>query len=229
MEHLLSKSKYIRGLQCTKALYYDVNCPDLGRYSYSTLAKFRQGRSFEATFKGTFPQGIDISARLRNRISQYAPLTSKLLQAPGETVLFEAGFVFEGTLVLADVVHKQDDGSLIIYEVKNSTHRSDTFANDIALQHYVISHALEQIRPCDLFCSELTIKHFYLLYHDTDGTFQQEDLLRQSIEQQPVVAGNIARFKEILQQPVPPDIAPSAHCDIPYECPYKHLCAQRAQ
>lgn len=229
MEHILSKSKYIRGLQCVKALYFDVRCPDLARYSYETLAKFRQGRNFERLFKSTFPQGIDISARLRGRISQYAPMTSQLLQASGETTLFEAGFIYDGTLVLADVVHKQADGSLTIYEVKNSSRPSDTFFSDIALQHYVISHAIESIHPCDLFCSELTIKHFYLLYHDADGTFQQEDRLRQSLEQHPFIASNIARFKEILQQPIPPPIAPSPHCDTPYECPYKHLCAQRPQ
>ena len=46
MPHLLSKSKYIRGLQCERALWLDIHCPQLAHYPAATLARFRQGRDF---------------------------------------------------------------------------------------------------------------------------------------------------------------------------------------
>jgi hypothetical protein len=103
--YILTKSKYIRGLQCEKAMYLDVFKPKLAFYPPEVLAKFRQGRVFEKNFKDTFPNGVDVSSQLRYRMEQYPVLTSQLIQKPGETALFEAGFLYNDVLVLADVVH----------------------------------------------------------------------------------------------------------------------------
>ena len=41
MSHLLSKSKYIRGLQCDRALWLDVFNPRLARYTAEQMRRFR--------------------------------------------------------------------------------------------------------------------------------------------------------------------------------------------
>lgn len=224
MAHLLTKSKYIRGLQCLRALYYDVHHAKWAYYPPETLAKFRQGRDFEKTFKDTFPNGIDISARLHSRMASYPTLTAELLSQPGEVVLFEAGFLYNDVLVLADVVHKHPDGSVIIYEVKNSDHVSDTFRNDVSVQHYVISHALPNIIPTDLFCSKLTLTNFFLLFHDEQGQFQREDLMEFAKSMEESIDKKVALFKETILLPTAPAIEQSSHCDEPYACPYKRSC-----
>ena len=63
--YLLTKSKYIRGLQCDRALWLDVFRPSLARYSPEQMRRFDRGREFEYAFKETFPEGIDISAELK--------------------------------------------------------------------------------------------------------------------------------------------------------------------
>jgi len=221
--YLLTKSKYIRGLQCEKALYLEVFKPKLAFYPPETLAKFRQGRVFEKTFKDTFPNGIDLSARLRYRMDSYPVLTAQLLQTPGETALFEAGFLYNGVLVLADVVHKHSDGSIDIYEVKNSTAVSDTFRNDVAIQYYVIRHALAAILPQDLFCDRLSLSHFYLLYNDGADGFVKQDLKEQAHAACGLIEQNIARFKQVLAAEEP-SMPMSDQCDTPYECPFKRYC-----
>lgn len=159
-------------------------------------------------------------------MDQYPILTAQLLQQPGEVALYEAGFHYNGVLVLADVVHKHPDGTIHIYEVKNSTAISDTFRNDVAIQHYVIHHALEQIAHPDLFSKGLTLAHFYLLYNDGEDGFVQEDILPFAQSQHDTIHHNIARFKEVLRA-TEPQIPMSPHCDNPYECPYKHYCKRQ--
>ena len=138
--YLLTKSKYIRGLQCDRALWLDVFNPKLARYTAEQMRRFDHGREFEYAFKDTFPDGIDISAQLKRNTSAYPALTAQLIDNNGTVDLFEAGFQYDDVLVLADVVHRRPDGSLDIYEVKSGSTLSETYRRDAALQHYVISH-----------------------------------------------------------------------------------------
>ena len=223
---MLSKSKYIRGLQCERALWLDIRHPELAHYPAATLARFRQGRDFERSFKETFPHGIDISSRLRGSIGQYPGLTAQLLSQPGEVVLFEAGFVYDGVLVLADVLHKQADGNVTVYEVKDSPHVSDTFRHDVAVQHYVIAHALPSVVQADLFCSLPELRHFYLLHRDDAGNFVPEDLTAYAQNQWDTTAQHIARFKQVAALADEPTTPMSDHCQNPYTCPYHRHCQQ---
>ena len=221
---MLSKSKYIRGLQCERGLWLEVHCPRLARYPAATLARFRQGRDFEHRFKETFPHGIDISRRLGGNIMQYPVLTARLLAQAGEVVLFEAGFVYDGVLVLADVLHKQPDGTVTIYEVKDSTHISDTFRHDVAIQHYVIAHALPAVVQADLFNPPPELRHFYLLHHDEKGTFVPEDLTDYALSQWDETARHRARFLQVAALTDEPNTSMSDHCSQPYACPFQHHC-----
>ncbi|MCQ2295122.1 MAG: hypothetical protein MJZ67_05665 [Bacteroidales bacterium] len=223
MAYRLTKSKYILGLQCEKALFLNVYSPNLAWYSADTLEKFRQGRGFEKSFKDTFPAGIDVSKHMGKRFDRYAEFTAAQLSQPGEVVLFEAGFIYHDVLVLADVLHKAADGTITIYEVKNSLQVSDTFRNDVSIQHYVISHALAEIMPADLFHPQAEIAHFYVLYNDGQGGFLKEDLLEESRAKMDFVSQHVSRFLQVLDAHEP-QVEMSAHCDTPYECPFKRYC-----
>ena len=220
---MLSKSKYIRGLQCERGLWLEVHNPRLARYPAATLARFRQGRDFEREFKETFPLGIDISRRLKGNIMQYPVLTARLLSQAGEVVLFEAGFVYDGVLVLADVLHKDAEGCITVYEVKDSLHVSDTFRHDVAIQHYVIAHALPTVVQPDRFCPAPQLRHFYLLHHDDTGAFVPEELTDYALSQWDSTARNIARFKAVVAG-AEPHIPISDHCQQPYACPFIGHC-----
>lgn len=217
MTHLLSKSKYIRGLQCDRALWLDVFNPRLARYTAEQMRRFDRGREFEYSFKDTFPNGIDISAELRRNVDAYPELTAMYLDKEADVDLFEAGFLYDDVLVLADVVHKKEDGSLDIYEVKSGTTLSETYKRDAALQYYVISHCRE-------------VHSFSVVYNGADGVngsngFNVVDLTEELATQHDEIEKNIAVMKEILRHGEP-DTPTGAHCLEPYACPYQHYCAQ---
>ena len=234
MAHLLSKSKYIRGLQCDRALWLDVFNPRLARYTVEQMRRFDRGREFEYSFKDTFPNGIDISAELKRNVDAYPERTAQLLDSVGtgralsaeddeqadsghstpcpySIDIFEAGFLYDDVLVLADVVHRNPDGSLDIYEVKSGNALSETYKRDAALQHYVISHCRE-------------INKFCVVYNG-ENRFDTIDLTEELEAQHDEIARNIAAMKEILSHGEP-DTPTGQHCLEPYACPYQHYCAQ---
>ena len=212
MGHLLSKSKYIHGLQCDRALWLDVFNPRLARYTAEQMRRFDRGRDYEYAFKATFHGGIDISAELKRDIDVYPERTAQLLDGVGEVVIFEAGFLYDDVLVLADVVRKNADGTLDVFEIKSGTELSDTYRHDAAVQHYVISHCRE-------------INAFSIVYANPEGGFVKEELSAALQEQHEEIEKNIATMKEILRhgEPATPT---GQHCLEPYACPYQHYCAQ---
>lgn len=238
MAHILSKSKYIRGLQCDRALWLDVFNPRLARYTAEQMRRFDRGRDFEYAFKATFPGGIDLSAELKRNVDLYPARTAQLLDGANHSplTLFEAGFQYDDVLVLADVVCQRDDGSLDIYEVKSGTTLSDTYRRDAALQHYVISHCREVHSFCIVYAGNVGVSPAESFAGETpahpvaDGTsahpgFAIVDLTEELAAQHDEIARNIAAMKEILShgEPATPT---GQHCLEPYACPYQHYCAQ---
>ena len=236
MTHLLSKSKYIRGLQCERALWLDVHEPRLARYTAEQMRRFDRGRDFEYAFKARFPDGIDLSSELRRNVDLYPARTAELLDlrpcSAAKTVLFEAGFQYDDVLVLADVVCQREDGSLDIYEVKSGTTLSDTYRRDAALQHYVISHCR-------------TVHSFSIVYNGApascrpdaiedagkmpalqDGLFAIVDLTAELAAEGDRIAANIAEMKTIVRATAEPATPTGQHCLTPYACPYQHHCQQ---
>ena len=217
MAHILSKSKYIRGLQCDRALWLDVFNPRLARYTAEQMRRFDRGRDFEYAFKSTFPDGIDLSAELKRNVDAYPARTAELLDKGDGVALFEAGFLYDDVLVLADVVQQREDGTLDIYEVKSGTTLSETYRRDAALQHYVISHCRE-------------VRSFSIVYNGADGVdgsngFNVVDLTEELTAQHGEIEKNIAAMKAILRHGEP-DTPTGQHCLEPYACPYQHYCAQ---
>ena len=217
MSHLLSKNKYIRGLQCDRALWLDVFNPRLARYTAEQMRRFDRGRDFEFAFKSTFPDGINLSAELKRNVDAYPARTAELLDKGDGVALFEAGFLYDDVLVLADVVQQRADGTLDIYEVKSGTALSETYRRDAALQHYVISHCR-------------AVRSFSVVYNGADGVdgsngFNAVDLTEELAAQHDEIEKNIAAMKEILShgEPATPT---GQHCLEPYACPYQHYCAQ---
>lgn len=226
MAHILSKSKYIRGLQCERALWLDVHEPRLARYTAEQMRRFDRGRDFEYAFKALFPDGIDLSAELGRNVDLYPARTAELLDlrpcSAAKTVLFEAGFQYDDVLVLADVVCQREDSSLDIYEVKSGTTLSDTYRRDAALQHYVISHCRR-------------IHSFSIVYNGMDrengangqdGPFAIVDLTEELAAEGDRIAANIAEMKTIVHATAEPATPTGQHCLTPYACPYQHHCQQ---
>lgn len=219
MSHSLSKSRYIRGMQCEKAMYLDTYRSDLARISPETRQKFTAGRLFEKIYKDQYPNAIDVSEQLRWRFGEYARYTQQLLERPGEITLFEAGFKYDGVLVLTDVLHRSEDGKIDIFEVKNVGEVNPTIRNDVFVQYYVVSHCLPAINSFNVIYRPIDFAP-----ESENPCFAKEALIDEAREKVAEVAARVARFKEVLQGGEP-TIAMGEHCNKPYECPFQQYCS----
>ncbi len=137
--HLLSKSSYIKGLQCEKHLYlYKYHYKEMDELSEMQKSIFKRGTNVGQLAQDLFPGGIIAAEGNPPNYEKAIKKTNELIKS-GVKVIYEAAFLFDEVLCIADVFVVEKDG-VKVYEVKSSTSISETYLNDAALQYYVISN-----------------------------------------------------------------------------------------
>ncbi len=136
----LSKSQYIRGLQCHKSLWLYKNNPELrDAPDYAQESLFNTGHSVGELAKELFPNGVEVvfdASNFNGMISKTKELISN-----GTEVIYEATFSEEGIFAMADILVKYGD-AWDMYEVKASTRVKDVHINDTAIQWYALSKVI---------------------------------------------------------------------------------------
>lgn len=213
----LSKTTVIKGMQCERYLYLLKHQPkEKTPHDALTLQKFASGKSFEATFKETFPEGLAVDKVLGKDIYAIgSSFTKAVFEQRQAATLFEACFLYRQTLIMTDVCQLHEDGSFDVYEVKNGTEAKAVFIRDMAIQYYVIKNA----RP--------GLAHFYLVLNDGKGGFVIKDMTE-------VLETELSRFEELipsllalLLRAEEPAVAMGAQCHKPYDCEYIAYCTKR--
>lgn len=116
-KHTLSKSTFIRGLQCEKNLYLYKYHPELAdELSQAQQAIFSHGTSLGVLAQQLFPGGIDCSPPTHFEYDKCLAKTNEAIKN-GANVLYEAGFIFDDVLVICDILVKEGE-YWNIYEVK---------------------------------------------------------------------------------------------------------------
>ena len=138
--HLLSKSSFIKGLQCEKHLHlYKYHYKEMDEFSEMQKAIFHRGTDVGVLAQKLFPDGTEGTEGSPPAYKKGLKKTGELILQGGK-IIYEAAFQFNEVLSIADIVVK-DKGKWNIYEVKSSTSISETYLNDAALQYYVISNS----------------------------------------------------------------------------------------
>ncbi len=215
----LSKSLFIKGLQCHKCLYLNKYSPELkDEITPQKLAMFASGTEVGLLAQQLFPGGIEVSYEGLSYAEQLGK-TKYLIKKETKNI-YEATFSHEGIFIKMDILHKGNDG-WEIYEVKSSTEVKDVYYDDVALQYYVLS-------GCGLNISKAFLVHINNEYVrqgdiDVDQLFFIEDLTGEVIEKQNFVASEVLKMKEMLGTGEPV-IDIGEHCSDPYDCEFIGHC-----
>ena len=111
----LSKSLFIRGLQCYKSLYLDRYNPELkDPISESQQRIFDSGTEVGFLAQDLFPGGIEITYEGFTHEEQIERTKAELKK--GTTTIYEATFNHDDVFVKADILHKGATG-WELYEV----------------------------------------------------------------------------------------------------------------
>lgn len=215
----LSKSLYIKGLQCHKALWLHKNRPELkAEASASQQAVFDSGSNAGILAQGLFPDGVLVPYDGLSHAEQLT-LTEEAI-ASGENTIYEATLSFDNVFVKVDILHRGETG-WEIYEVKSSTECKEVYLNDIAVQQYVLAGSgLPVTRACLVHINNRYVRHGNI---EVENLFSILDVTEKVLTRQADVTSKLKDMRGALDEDLPAiDIGP--HCDKPYACDFKRHC-----
>ncbi|MGB4205971.1 MAG: DUF2779 domain-containing protein [Bacteroidales bacterium] len=220
-KHALSKSAFIRGWQCHKALYlYKKRYYLRDKLTPEQLAKFKRGTNIGILARDLFPEGVDASPSTPFQYSKSVAYTQSLISQNTETI-YEAAFIYHDVLAALDILTFQD-GKWYGYEVKSSLAISETYLMDAALQYYVITG------------SGLKLDGIFIIYMNKDYVldgepklnelFIQQNVTKDILKLQPFVEQEIKEQLAVIKLSKSPAIDIGTYCDYPYPCDFKGHC-----
>ncbi len=225
----LSKSLYTRGLQCSKSLWLKKYKREvLAQPDEATQAVFATGDVVGGLACQLFPDGKEVPFH-GTSFDEKIKLTQQWIDEGVENI-YEATFQYEGVLVMVDILHKEDDGSWEIYEVKSSTWSAkktlksiQKYIDDAAIQYYVLNGLGLNISKAAI--TLLNSNYVYVDKLDIHQLFTHVNVSQEVEALQEGVISHLQLFQQCLSDPVnEPDIDIGAHCTKPYPCDAYDYC-----
>jgi hypothetical protein len=217
----LSKSLFIRGLQCHKSLYLHKHRPKLrDEISESQQRVFDSGTEVGVAARDLFPGGVEIPFDGLTPKEQLEKTAAALRN--GMTTIYEAAFEHDGVFMKADILHKGARG-WDLYEVKATTEVKKAHVNDVSLQYHVLLGA--RIDAASANVVHLNSQYVRKGAIEVNKLFVSEDITQAVRSRQTTVATEIAKMRGMLSGDTPPiDIGP--YCNDPYPCDFQGHCWQ---
>jgi len=214
-KHVLTKSKIMSGLQCTKKLWFDVNSPI--RIESHILYIGNRFGDFSRKYYGT---GLNLNGI--SNLEEVLEETSRGLLDPNVNVIYEGAFVYEGTLIRSDVLLRNSDAWDLI-EIKSSTSLKLEHIKDAAIQAYIIEKSGTKINKVKI--GYINNQFTYL----GDGNYKnfliESDISDQVELDKNKVAQWINEFKSIATAGAfEPLIEMGSQCQEPHDCQYQERC-----
>ena len=222
---MLSKSRYLSGLQCHLRLWHSCFNRELAsEVTPAQQALFDTGHEVGQLATRLFPDGILI--REDHLHHQEAVLTTEhVLLDPNVSSIFEAAFLYHDVRVRVDILKRLDNGQWDMIEVKSSTSVKDIHLPDVAIQYYVLNGSGLKINRVFL----LLINSQYIYDGnrlDLDNFFYFSDVTEQALLIQGEISLRINEQKKMLNSSVAPVIQPSRHCTTPFTCEFWEYCTK---
>jgi len=217
----LSKSLYTKAIQCPKALWLKKYKKEVLTPPDSTaLARFGTGNVVGDLACELFPNGKEVVYNPEN-FNAMVEITKQWMDE-GLEYIYEATFLYEGILVLVDVLKITADG-LEIYEVKSSTSVKDINLHDVSIQQYV----LQQLGYSIVSSNVVHIDNSYVRGDELDlnELFKIVDVSDEVNALQVDIPQRLEEFEVYLvDKDNEPNIDIGSHCNKPYECDAKEYC-----
>ena len=231
----ISKTDFVRGLQCEKMLWLDAHAPEYKIIPPEVQARLDAGNEFGDKARGIFGKFTETTTLREDGRLHYGAMiekTAALLQA-GEEVICEGAFTWYGNFCAADILRKEGD-KYALYEVKNTWRVREEFITDLGFQRLILrkcgvgisgcylvlrgDEAPENTPPDTCGSTVQTIEHDGFLYRIVDVT-------KGARIADKLASDKIFELGKLKRKDMPmPEINPSEHCEKPYRCWYYDYC-----
>ena len=220
---MLSKSKYLAGLQCPLRLWHQCYNPHLAPpVPPAKQALFDTGHEVGRLATRLYPEGVLVEIDPR-RHEQAVTETLRAMEDPRVKAIFEASFSHDDVRVKVDILARAGGGKWNVTEVKSSTGVKDEYLPDVGVQYNVLKGAGIEI-------DRVTLLHLDNQYVydgnalNLEQLFTASDLTRETLACQWEVERKLQEFKDSLASHQPLEIAPSRHCFNPHNCEFLEHC-----
>lgn len=215
---LLTKSKYLAGLQCPKLLWYLINKKEaIAPASDDALARMEAGTEIGQFATKLFPEGVNL---VNPDFQKNLALTKLALE--NKQTIFEAGFLADGCFARVDILRVNSDSSVDIIEVKSSKEIKEENIHDVSFQKHVLELCGLSVNKCSI-ChvnpdfiknGEIKPSEFFVI----------DDVTNQVIQAQNLIEERIQEMLDIINLEEPPKVEIGSHCNKPYVCGLKDNC-----
>lgn len=213
----LTKSSYVKGSQCVKYLFLDkYKKHEKTPISEEKRNLFDKGHLFEKKVREVeFPDGINIKDKVGN-FAYFNSYTEYMLNIKGKQVLYEATIIENDVLVMCDILIKNINDTIDIYEIKLNKEMNEAILNDLSIQYWICKKR---------FGDRLTSFNVILNFQNEEKwTIQNlKGELNEKLEE---TENRIDEFLRILkgEEPI---IKMGEHCNKPYECEFINYCKNK--
>ncbi|MBO5848694.1 MAG: hypothetical protein J6R17_05740 [Bacteroidales bacterium] len=220
--HILSKSTYIKGEQCPKALYMYKKHPYLrDKLSLEKRAKFKRGTDVGILARSYFPGGVNMTPTTPSLFGKMFEKTMQNLNDPNVNVMYEAIFIHNDTLIMLDILVRDGDKWRAI-EVKSSMSLNETYYHDASLQYYVLKGCKVPISDIELMYinsdyerkGDIDVKQLFVFKSVKD--FAENEL--ENIDKK------VNELKDVVNLSNAPKINIGTQCFTPYTCEFRGHC-----
>ena len=222
---MLSKSRFLAGLQCHLRLWYQCYNPELAsEVSPAQQAVFDTGHEVGRLATQLYPNGTLIEEdHLHHEDSVQSTL--KAMDNPKVAAIYEAGFIHDAVRIRVDILERSGTGKWNLIEVKSATSVKDIYLPDVAVQHRVLKGSGLEIDRVILM--HLNNRYVY------DGKkveihklFSRTDMTNKALIYQNQLPALLTGLNEMLSKPECPKIKPDRHCSNPYPCEFWDHCTK---
>lgn len=224
-DHVISKSQYLKGLQCPKALWLYRHRPDLKPEVSPVLQYlFDSGREVGLLAQKCFEGGIAI-VEVYYRTKATIRSTEKAVAQNPPAVFEAAACSPDGAYSRIDIMRKcRRSNAWDLIEVKSTTSVKGYHLHDMALQRHAFDGAGYSLRKSVLMhLDNQYVKSGPLevrkLFHMADCTADVE-------AQMAVVREYLGVLKAVLSCSTEPDVHIGDQCNTPFACDYIPYCWQ---
>ena len=219
----LSKSRFMEGLRCPRALYLSVHNYDAkDQPTLAQQARFDAGNAVGELARRRYVGGVLIEESHLDHGAAMESTRSAL--ASGAPAIFEAAFAYDDIKVRVDVLRKLPNGAFELIEVKSTGGYVEAkHLPDAAVQLYVLD-------GCGIDVQRTTLLHMNKAYvyeggaHDPQTLFAGTDITTQARAYLHRIPETVAQMKLCIAAAHPPTIEPGPFCHKPYDCGFIGFC-----
>ena len=217
----ITKTDFMRGMQCRKMLWLDKHKPSLKVIPPEIQKRLDAGNDFGDRAMSMFGDYEEMTVyRPGTTIPDTKAMVARTTEhlEKGTPVICEAAFIYYNNYCAVDILRKTEAG-YDFYEVKNAPAVYDQFVRDAGFQYYIMNRC------------KLNIGRVFIVTHgdDKENPFVQNDVTAQAKGYSKWINDNIWDLNRMQKQPDEIEVEPGEQCSKPYECWYFGYCHKSSE